>query len=81
VTIPFTGAFLAPVTFEHTLLPKRNFQPLTLYTFTGPLTVGRFITRPTHVSVRTGKSHNTAVISCVSRTYKPPPPATHRHFI
>jgi len=67
------------VTFEPTPLPKQNFHPLTLYnislcTFTGTLTVGRFVTKPTRVSIRTGKSHNTAVISCVSCTYKPPPP-------
>lgn len=77
--------FFAPVTFEHTPLSKQNFHPLTLYnislcTFTGTLTVGRFITRPTRVSIRTSKSHNTAVISCVSSTYKPPRTSTHRHF-
>jgi hypothetical protein len=37
----------ASVTFEHTLLPKQIFQPLTLYNvylynLTGPLTFGRF---------------------------------------
>jgi hypothetical protein len=77
--------FFAPMAFEHTPLPKQKFQPLTLYniilyTFTGPLNVDRFITRPTRVSLRTGKSHNTAIISCVSSTYKPPPPPAHRRF-
>jgi hypothetical protein len=78
VTIPFTDAYFAPVTFVHTLLPKRNFQPLTLYNvslyaFTVPLTAGRFITQANSCfSTHCSKPQHSCNLLCVKNLQTTP---------